>query len=73
MRAAPGTRLLSDDLFSVRQNAVVPKGRPAALSVVDAMIDNLSQSSQLQAAINRGGATGVAVAPKGARASCPNG
>ena len=32
MRATPGTRLLSDDLFSVRQNVVMPKGRPAALS-----------------------------------------
>ncbi len=73
MRATPGTRLLSDDLFSVPQNVVVPKGRPAARAVVDAVIDDLRQSGQLQAAINRSGAIGVTVAPKGAEAGCPNG
>src|SRR5436309_13407527 len=37
--ATPGTRLLPDDLFNVPQNIVVPKDRPAALTAVNALID----------------------------------
>ena len=73
MRATPGTRLLADDLFSVPQNVVVPKGSPAALAAVDAVIDTMRQSGQLQAAITRGGAVGVTVAPKEVKAGCPGG
>lgn len=70
-RATPGTRLLPDNLFSAPQNVVVPQDRPAALAIVNAAIDELQQSDQLQAAINRGGAVGVAVASAGVEAGCP--
>jgi len=69
--ATPGTRLLPDDLFNVPQNIVVPKDRPAALAAVNALIDEARASSFLQSAIERGGATGVAVAPAGVKAGCP--
>ena len=70
-KATPGTRLLPDDLFNVPQNIVVPKDRPAALAAVNALIDEARASSFLQSAIERGGATGVAVAPAGVKAGCP--
>ena len=69
--ATPGTRLLPDDLFNVPQNIVVPKDRPAALTAVNALIDEARASGSLQRAIERGGAVGVAVAPAGVKAGCP--
>ena len=69
--ATPGTRLLPDDLFTVPQNIVVPKDRPAALAAVNALIDEVRASGFLQRAIERGGAIGVAVAPAGVKAGCP--
>ncbi|MBV9537454.1 MAG: transporter substrate-binding domain-containing protein [Acidisphaera sp.] len=71
MRLTQGTRLLPDDLFSVPQNVVVAQDRPAALATVNATIDALRASGAMQAAIERGGAVGVAVAPAGATAGCP--
>jgi polar amino acid transport system substrate-binding protein len=70
-KATPGTRLLADDLFNVPQNIVVPKNRPAALAAVNALIDEVRASGFLQSAIERGGAIGVAVAPAGVKAGCP--
>ena len=70
-KATPRTRLLPDDLFNVPQNIVVPKDRPAALTAINALIDDVRASGFLQSAIERGGAIGVAVAPAGARAGCP--
>ena len=71
MKANPGTRILPDDLFSVPQNIVVPKDRPAALAAVNALIDDARASGLLQRAIETGGAVGVAVAPAGVKAGCP--
>jgi polar amino acid transport system substrate-binding protein len=70
-KVTPGTRLLSDDLFNVPQNIVVPKDRPAALAEVNALINETRGSGLLQAAIERGGAIGVAAAPAGVKAGCP--
>jgi polar amino acid transport system substrate-binding protein len=70
-RSTPGTRLLPDDLFNVPQNIIVPKGRPAALAAVNALIDDVRASGFLQSAIERGGAIGVAVAPPGVKTGCP--
>jgi polar amino acid transport system substrate-binding protein len=71
MKTAPGTRILSDDFFSVPQTIVVPKERPAALAAVNALIDETRASGLLQRAIETGGATGVALAPAGVKAGCP--
>jgi polar amino acid transport system substrate-binding protein len=70
-RAVPGSRLLADDLFNVPQNIIVAMGRPAALAAVNAFIDEVRASGFLHAAIERGGAIGVAPAPAGVRAGCP--
>ena len=70
-RSTPGTRLLPDDLFTVPQNIIVPKDRPAALAAVNALIDEARASGLLQGAIERGGAVGVAMAPAGVKAGCP--
>ena len=70
-KATPRTRLLPDDLFNVPQNIVVPKDRPAALTAINALIDDVRASGFLQSTIERGSAIGVAVAPAGARAGCP--
>ncbi len=71
-KATPGMRLLPDDLFNVPQNIVVPKDRPAALAAVNALIDEVRASGFLQNSIERGGAIGVAVAPAGVKAGCPD-
>ncbi len=72
MRATPGTRLLPDNLFNVPQNIIVPMGRPAALAAVNAFIDDVRNSGFLKAAIEKGGAIGVDVAPAGPeRHGCP--
>ena len=72
MRSTPGTRLLPDNLFNVPQNIIVPMGRPAALAAVNAFIDDVRGSGFLKAAIEKGGAIGVDVAPAGPeRHGCP--
>ena len=72
MRSAPGTRLLPDNLFNVPQNIIVPMGRPAALTAVNALINDVRDSGFLKNAIERGGAIGVDVAPAGPeRHGCP--
>ena len=72
MRSTPGTRLLPDNLFNVPQNIIVPMGRPAALTAVNAFIDDVRDSGFLKDAIERGGAIGVDVAPAGPeRYGCP--
>ncbi len=72
MRSTPGTRLLPDNLFNVPQNIIVPMGRPAALTAVNAFINDVRGSGFLKDAIERGGAIGVDVAPAGPeRYGCP--
>jgi polar amino acid transport system substrate-binding protein len=72
MRSTPGTRLLPDNLFNVPQNIIVPMGRPSALAAVNAFIDDVRGSGFLKAAIEKGGAIGVDVAPAGPeRHGCP--
>jgi hypothetical protein len=70
-KAAPGARLLPNDLFSVPQNIVMPQDRPAALRAVNALIEEMRASGALLAAIEKGGSVGVAVAPAGIKAGCP--
>jgi polar amino acid transport system substrate-binding protein len=70
-KVTPATRLLPDNLFNVPQNIVVPKDQPAVLAAINASIDDVRVSGFLQRAIERGGATGVAVAPAGVKAGCP--
>ena len=72
MRSTPGTRLLPDNLFNVPQNIIVPMGRPAALTAVNAFINDVRGSGFLKDAIEQGGAIGVDVAPAGPeRYGCP--
>ncbi len=73
MKDVPGSRLLSDNLFNVPQNIVVPKDHKAALTAVDAFIDDVRASGLLAKAIADGGAVGVEPAPKspGSQHGCP--
>jgi polar amino acid transport system substrate-binding protein len=65
-RELTGYRLLDDDLFGVPQTIVVAKDKPAAVMVeINKILDELRHSGFVQAAIRRGGAAGVAVAPDG--------
>ena len=73
MKDVPGSRLLSDNLFNVPQNIVVPKDHKAALTAVDAFIDDVRASGFLAKAIADGGAVGVEPASKspGSQHGCP--
>jgi len=73
MRSVPGSRLLSDNLFNVPQNIVVPKDKLAVLAAVNAFIDDVRASGFLRDAIAKGGAIGVEAAPKspGSQHGCP--
>jgi polar amino acid transport system substrate-binding protein len=72
MKTTPGSRLLPDNLFDVPQNIIVPMDRPGALAAVNKFIDDVRASGFLQAAIDKGGAIGVALAPAGPkRYGCP--
>lgn len=72
MKATPGSRLLPDNLFDVPQNIIVPMDRPGALAAVNKFIDDVRASGFLQAAIEKGGAIGVALTPAGPkRYGCP--
>jgi polar amino acid transport system substrate-binding protein len=71
-KGVPATRLLPDDLFFVPQTIIVPMGKPAALSAVNAFIDEVRASGFLRSAIENGGAIGVLPAPAGdQRYGCP--
>jgi len=57
-------RVLEDNFFAVEQAIAVPKGRAAALDVVNAFLDDAKASGLVQGAIQRAGLTGTAaVAP----------
>ena len=73
MKDVPGSRLLSDNLFNVPQNIVVPMGKPEVLAVVNAFLDEVRASSFLRDAVAKGGAIGVEAAPKspGSQHGCP--
>jgi polar amino acid transport system substrate-binding protein len=73
MKDVPGSRLLSDNLFNVPQNIVVPMGRPEALAAVNALLDEVRASGFLRDAVAKGGAIGVEAAPKspGSQHGCP--
>ena len=71
-KTATGMRLLPDDLFYVPQAIVVPLERPAALTAVNAFLDDARASGFLQHAIDNGGAIGVMLPPDGGqRYGCP--
>ncbi len=65
MREMPGTRVLPDNLFSVPQTIVVPKGKPEALAAVNKLIDDARASGLIQKSIEANGLIGVEVAPPG--------
>ena len=73
MKDVPGSRLLSDNLFNVPQNIVVPMGKPEVVAAVNAFLDDVRASGFLRDAIAKGGATGVEAAPKspGSQHGCP--
>jgi polar amino acid transport system substrate-binding protein len=73
MKSAPGSRLLSDNLFNVPQNIVVPKDKPEVLAAVNAFLDDVRASGFLRDAVAKGGAIGVEAAPKspGSQHGCP--
>jgi len=65
LKEMPGYRLLPDSLFGVTQAIVVAKGKPAALSDINAFIDDVRGSGFLQDAVARSGVIGLEVAPPG--------
>ena len=73
MKDVPGSRLLSDNLFNVPQNIVVPMGKPEVVAAVNAFLDDVRASGFLRDAIAKGGAVGVEAAPKspGSQHGCP--
>ena len=73
MKDVPGSRLLSDNLFNVPQNIVVPMGKPEVLAAVNAFLDDVRASGFLRDAVAKGGAIGVEAAPKspGSQHGCP--
>jgi polar amino acid transport system substrate-binding protein len=73
MKDVPGSRLLSDNLFNVPQNIVVPLGKPEVLAAINAFLDEVRASGFLRDAVAKGGAIGVEAAPKspGSQHGCP--
>ena len=73
MKDVPASRLLSDNLFNVPQNIVVPMGKPEVLAAVNAFFDEVRASGFLRDAVAKGGAIGVEAAPKspGSQHGCP--
>lgn len=65
MREMPGTRVLPDNLFSVPQTIVVPKGKPDVLAAVNKLSDDTRASGLIQKSIETNGLIGVEVAPPG--------
>ena len=65
--------MLSDNLFNVPQNIVVPMGKPEVLAAVNAFLDDVRASGFLREAVAKGGAIGVEAAPKspGSQHGCP--
>ena len=62
LRAAPGLRLLPDDLYGVEQAIIVPRGNADALQAVNQFIDDVRRSGFIEASITRSGVLGIAVA-----------
>jgi polar amino acid transport system substrate-binding protein len=62
LRAAPGLRLLPDDLYGVEQTIIVPAGNAGSLNTVNQFIDEVRRSGFLAASIARSGVVGIAVA-----------
>jgi polar amino acid transport system substrate-binding protein len=64
----PGARILSGEFQSVGVCIVVPRGRPAALSMVTAFIENAKVSGLVRRALDQAGFGHAAVAPSEANA-----
>jgi polar amino acid transport system substrate-binding protein len=62
MRAVPGLRLLTDDLYGVEQTIIVPAGNAERLNTVNEFIEEVRRSGFLAASIVRSGVVGIAVA-----------
>ena len=62
LRAAPGLRLLPDDLYGVEQTIIVPAGNTESLNTVNQFIDEVRRSGFLAASIARSEVVGIAVA-----------
>jgi polar amino acid transport system substrate-binding protein len=62
MRAAPGLRLLSDDLYGVEQTIIVPVGNRERLNTVNEFLDEVRRSGFLAASIARSGVVGISAA-----------
>ena len=62
LRAAPGLRLLPDDLYGVEQTIIVPAGNAESLNTVNQFIDEVRRSGFLAASIARSGVIGIGVA-----------
>jgi polar amino acid transport system substrate-binding protein len=62
LRAAPGFRILPDDLYGVEQTIIVPAGNAESLNTVNQFIDGVRRSGFLAASIARSGVVGIAVA-----------
>lgn len=63
----PGLRVLDENFYAVEQAIVVPKGRTAALGIVNEFLDAMRQSGFIRAALDRAKLTGVDVAPPNKR------
>jgi len=62
--SAPGTRVLPDNYFAVKQAIVVPKGDHAGLEVINRFLNDARASGLIKKAIDGAGLTGsVDVAP----------
>ena len=65
LKEAPGLRILPDNLFSIPQTVIVPKGKAEALADINRFIDDVRASGLLQKAIDASGVAGLEMAPGG--------
>jgi len=61
----PGSRMLDGRFMAVQQSIGVPKGRDAGLQYLRGFVEEAKSSGLVARAIERTGARGVSVAPKG--------
>jgi polar amino acid transport system substrate-binding protein len=62
----PGSRVLEGRFMAVQQAIGVPRGRDAGLAYLRAVVEEAKASGLVARALERTGARGVAVAPRGA-------
>ena len=61
----PGSRMLDGRFMAVQQSIAVPRGREAGLQYLRGFVEEAKRSGLVARAIERTGARGVSVAPKG--------